>query len=98
MPLSRQEFPSIGPRDTVMHAGDLTPRELTFFFQLIQKRRPLPVYHGDYWNCQVCSFKCPDIEPMAKHMIDEHEAEPYNREDWFEEYHYPYLEELLNNY
>jgi hypothetical protein len=96
--LNRQEFLSIGPRDAVMHSGDLTPRELTFFFKLIQKRRPLPVYHGDYWSCQLCSFKCRDIEFMARHMIDEHEPEPYNEEDWSEEYQDPYLAGLLNKH
>ncbi len=98
MPLNGQEFLSIGPRDTVMHAGDLTPRELTFFFQLIKKRRPLPVYHGDYWSCQVCSFKCPDIELMAGHMTGEHGPEPYNGEDWLEEHQDPYLAGLLKKH
>ena len=97
VPLNSSEFMTIDSNECVMHAGALTREQLGIFFLLIQKRRPLPQFHGQYWRCHLCSFKCDSLETMATHLFDDHDEEPYNDAEEFEEYQDPYLEELLSS-
>ncbi len=67
-----------------LELGALDPRELSVFSTLIGCRRPLPIYLGDVWRCDICQYECTDISRMKSHMIDAHEPEPMNSEDWEE--------------
>jgi hypothetical protein len=64
--------------------GALDPHELSVFTTLIDQRRPLPIYLGDVWRCDVCIHECTDIGQMGAHIITAHEPEPMNDDDWEE--------------
>jgi len=67
-----------------LELGALDPRELSVFSTLIGCRRPLPIYLGDAWRCDICQYECGDISGMKSHMIDAHEPEPMNSAEWAE--------------
>jgi hypothetical protein len=76
MPLNSSEFMAIDSCECVMHVGALTREQLGIFFLLIQKRRPLPEFHGDCWRCHKCTFESASLDEMACHLFDEHDEEP----------------------
>ncbi len=73
-----------GPGAHCLELGALDPAELSVFATLIEQRRPLPIYLGDVWRCDVCLYECREIGPMADHIIAAHEPEPMNDADWQE--------------
>ena len=72
--------------EKVVNPGFFDEKELAIFFELIQQRRPLPVFHGDMWRCSICDFWSNDFEQVATHLLESHQAAPYaNEEDEVEQ-------------
>ena len=67
-----------------LELGALDSHELTIFSVLIDQRRPLPIFLGDAWRCDVCTYETRDITAMENHIIAAHEPEPMNNADWQE--------------
>ena len=64
--------------------GALDAEELSVFAMLIDQRRPLPIYLGDTWRCDVCLHECADIAQMGHHILTTHPPEPGHEDDWEE--------------
>lgn len=72
--------------EKIVNPGFFDEKELAIFFDLIQQRRPLPVFHGDAWRCSICDFWSEDFKQMAAHLLESHEPAPYvNEEDAVEQ-------------
>jgi hypothetical protein len=72
--------------EKIVNPGFFDEKELAVFFELIQQRRPLPVFHGDTWRCSICDFWSDDFKRMATHLLESHEPAPYvNEEDFVEQ-------------
>ncbi|MGA2324170.1 MAG: hypothetical protein ABSG22_10025 [Sedimentisphaerales bacterium] len=82
-PKQRADF-SISASDGIVLTGFFNERELEIFFELIQHRRQLPVFHGDFWRCYDCVFESEDFEEMGVHIIKYHEPGSINVEDKME--------------
>jgi hypothetical protein len=67
--------------ERIIPGGFFDEAELMAFSLLIQHRRSLPLYFGDCWRCCVCTFECFDFFDMVDHMLQTHDAEPFNEED-----------------
>ncbi len=67
-----------------LELGALDAEELTIFAELIDQRRPLPVFLGDAWRCDICTYESRDITAMEQHILAAHEPEPMNNADWEE--------------
>jgi len=81
----RTESHDVGCSGTnCLECGALDPQELSVFSTLIKCRRPLPIYLGDTWRCDACQYECADVAEMENHIIEAHEPEPMNTEDWEE--------------
>ena len=59
----------------------LSGEQLSLFRQLIEDRRPLPVYRAGYWLCYECSFKSADLTTTARHIVRAHESAPVSKDD-----------------
>ena len=82
-PKRRADF-GILPSERIVHPGFFNERELEIFFELIQHRRQLPVFHGDFWRCYDCVFESGGFEEMAVHIMRSHEPGSINVEDKME--------------
>jgi hypothetical protein len=82
-PKRRSDF-SIFSSERIVHPGFFNERELETFFELIQHRRQLPVFHGDFWRCYDCVFESEGFEEMAAHIMKSHEPTLINVEDELE--------------
>jgi hypothetical protein len=67
--------------EKIVNPGFFDEKELAIFFELIQQRRPLPVFHGDMWRCSICDFWSNDFEQVATHLLESHEPAPYVDEE-----------------
>ena len=83
-PKRRTDF-SISASEGLVLTGSFNERELEIFFELIQHRRQLPVFHGDFWRCYDCVFESDDFEEMAVHIMKSHEPGSTNVEDEMEQ-------------
>jgi hypothetical protein len=83
-PKRRSDF-GILPSERIVRPGFFNERELEIFFELIQHRRQLPVFHGDFWRCYDCVFESEDFEEMAIHIMRTHEPGSINVEDKMEQ-------------
>lgn len=81
MAFHMESDPTGDPGAHCLELGALDPEELSVFATLIAQRRPLPIYLGDVWRCDVCLYECRDIGPMADHILAAHEPEPMNDAD-----------------
>jgi hypothetical protein len=68
-----------------VQTGSFGEKELEIFFGLIQRRRPLPVFHGDFWQCCDCIFESEGLEEMAAHIMKFHRPTSINVEDELEQ-------------
>ena len=72
--------------EKIVNPGFFDEKELAIFFELIQQRRPLPVFHRDMWRCFSCDFCSERFEQIAMHLLESHEPAPYvNEEDVIEQ-------------
>jgi len=67
-----QNVASGHPPGLVLLGGE----ELSLFFQLIGKRRSLPVYRAGCWACYECPFESADLPAMGRHITQAHAATP----------------------
>lgn len=81
----RADFSFSASEDRIVLTGFFNEKELEIFFELIQHRRRLPVFHGDFWRCYDCSFESGSFEEMAVHIMKCHEPGPVNAEDKLEQ-------------
>ena len=58
----------------------LSRKELSLFRQLIDDRRPLPVYRAGGWVCYECPFESTDLAATARHIVRAHAATPASRD------------------
>ena len=59
----------------------LSRKELSLFRQLIDDRRPLPVYRAGGWVCYECPFESTDLAATARHIVRAHAAIPAREDD-----------------
>jgi len=59
----------------------LSRKELSLFRQLIDDRRPLPVYRAGGWVCCECPFESTDLAATARHIVRAHGAIPAREDD-----------------
>ncbi|MGD0553335.1 MAG: hypothetical protein ABSB25_11915 [Sedimentisphaerales bacterium] len=83
-PKRRSDF-GVLPSERIVPPGFFNERELEIFFELIQHRRQLPVFHGDFWRCYDCVFESESFEEMAVHIMESHELTSINVEDKMEQ-------------
>lgn len=60
------------PCDRTIISGYFNERDLEIFFELIQHRCQLPVFHGDFWRCYNCGFETGDFQKIAVHIMEVH--------------------------
>ena len=77
----RADFSLSASEERIVLTGFFNERDLEIFFELIQHRRQLPVFHGAFWRCYDCSFESKDFEEMAVHVMRYHERGSINVED-----------------
>ena len=83
-PKRRSDF-GVLPSERIVPPGFFNERELEIFFELIQHRRQLPVFHGDFWRCYDCGFESEDFEELANHIMKSHKPASLNTEDELEQ-------------
>jgi hypothetical protein len=81
----RADFSLSASEERIVLTGFFNERELEIFFELIQHRRQLPVFHGYFWRCYDCSFESKDFKEMAGHIMRSHERRPISVEDEMEQ-------------
>jgi hypothetical protein len=79
-PKRRGDF-SISASEGTVLTGFFNERELEIFSELIQHRRHLPVFHGDFWRCYDCGYETGGLKEMAAHIMKSHEPISINVED-----------------
>lgn len=83
-PKRRADF-GIAASEGIVLTGFFNERELEIFFELIQHRRQLPVFHGDFWRCYDCCFESEGFEEVAVHIMKYHGPTSKNVEDELEQ-------------
>jgi len=77
--------PQVGIRDpSSQHPigyAFLSRKELSLFRQLIDDRRPLPVYRAGGWVCYECPFESTDLAATARHIVRAHGAIPASEDN-----------------
>ena len=79
-PKRRVDF-GIAASEGIVLTGFFKEKELELFFKLIQHRRQLPVFHGDFWRCYDCDFESGGLDEMAVHIMESHKPTSINVED-----------------
>ena len=83
-PKRRSDF-GIAASEGIVLTGFFDERELEIFFELIQHRRQLPVFHGDFWRCYDCDYESEDFEKVAQHIMKAHQPISMNMKDRVEQ-------------
>ena len=80
----RADFSLSASEERIVLTGFFNETDLEIFFELIQHRRQLPVFHGYFWRCYDCSFESKGFKEMAAHIMRYHEPISINVEDELE--------------
>lgn len=83
-PKRRADF-GIAASEGMVITGFFNEKDLEIFSELIQRRRQLPVFHGDFWRCYDCGFESEDFEEIAAHIMKSHGPTSINVEDGMEQ-------------
>jgi hypothetical protein len=83
-PKQRSDF-GIAASEGIVLTGFFNERELEIFSELIQHRRQLPIFHGDFWRCYDCVFESEGFKEMAVHIMKFHEPVSLKTEDELEQ-------------